>query len=71
LRLKRATIIATDILQSSKMSLKLIAIVITVKILMSVTYVKVVANAVLHPLQLIVKIVVTRLRKRTNNYDVI
>jgi hypothetical protein len=53
------------------MSLKLIAIVITVKILMSVTYVKVVVNAVLHPLQLIVKIVVTRLRKRTNNYDVI
>jgi hypothetical protein len=53
------------------MSLKLIAIVITVKILMSVTYVKVIANAVMHLLQLIVKIIVTRLRKRTNNYDVI
>jgi hypothetical protein len=39
------TAIATDILQSLKISLKLIVIAATVKILMSVRHVKVVANA--------------------------
>jgi hypothetical protein len=53
------------------MSLKLIAIVATIKILMSVRHVKVVANVVLHPLQLIAKIVVTTPRNITNNHDVI
>jgi hypothetical protein len=63
--------IATDILQSLKISLKLIVIVATVKILMSVRHVKIVANVILHPFQLTAKIVVTTPRNRTNNHDVI
>jgi hypothetical protein len=38
---------------------------------MSVRHVKVIINVVLHPLQLITKIVATMLRNRTNNHDVI
>jgi hypothetical protein len=63
--------IAADILQSLKMSLKLIAIAAIVKILMSVRHLKVVANAVLYPFKLIAKIVVTMPTNRTNNHDVI
>jgi hypothetical protein len=55
--MKRATTIATDILQSLKLSLILIAIIVTVKILIS--HVKVVANTVLHPLQRYYRILVS------------
>jgi hypothetical protein len=65
------TAIAIDILQSLKISFKLIVIIATVKILMSARYVKVVANMVLHPLQLTAKIDVTTSRNRINNHDVI
>jgi hypothetical protein len=70
IRLKREDALATDILQSFKMSLKIIAIVATIKILMSVRHVTVVANAVLHPLQLTAKIIATMLRNRTNIHNV-
>jgi hypothetical protein len=53
------------------MSLKIIAIAATVKNLMSVRHVTVVANVVLHPLQLTVKIIATTPRNRTNIHDVI
>jgi hypothetical protein len=53
------------------MSLKIIAIIATIKILMSVRHVIVVANVVLHPLQLTVKIIATTLRNRTNIHNVI
>jgi hypothetical protein len=44
------------------MSLNIIAIIAIVKILMSVRHVNVVANAVLHPLQLTAKIIATASR---------
>jgi hypothetical protein len=69
--LKRETDIVTDIFQSIKMPLNLIEIAASVKVLMSVRHVKVVANAVLHPSQLIAKIVATTSRNRTNKHDVI
>jgi hypothetical protein len=69
--LKREDALATDILQSFKMSLKIITIVATIKILMSVRHVTVVANDVLHPLQFTAKIIVTTLRNRTNIHNVI
>jgi hypothetical protein len=53
------------------MSLKIIAIAATVKILMSVSHVTVVVNAVLHPLQLTAKIIVTMLRNITNIHNMI
>jgi hypothetical protein len=58
-------------LQLLKIYLKLIVIIATIKILISVRHIKIVANAVLHPLQLTTKIIVTMLRNRTNNHDVI
>jgi hypothetical protein len=64
-------VIATDILQSLKITLKLIVIIATVKILMLVRHVNIVANVVLHTLHLTAKSVVTTLRNRTNNHDVI
>jgi hypothetical protein len=53
------------------MSLKIIAIAATIKILMSVSHITVVVNAVLHPLQLTTKIIVTMPRNRTNIHNVI
>jgi hypothetical protein len=53
------------------MSLKIIAIVATIKILMSVRHVTVVPNAVLHPLQLTTKIITTTLRNQTNIHNMI
>jgi hypothetical protein len=69
--LKREDVIATDILQSLKMSLKIITIAATVKILMSVSHVTVVVSVVLHPLQQTAKIIVTMPRNRTNIHNVI
>jgi hypothetical protein len=53
------------------MSLRIIAIVTTVKILMSVSHVTIVVNVVLYPLQLTTKIIVTTTRNRTNIHNVI
>jgi hypothetical protein len=53
------------------MSLKIIAIVATIKIFMSVRHVTVVANAVLYSLQLTAKIIATTLRNRTNLINVL
>jgi hypothetical protein len=53
------------------MYLKLITITTTVKILMSVRHTKIIVNMILHSLQLIVKIIATMPRNRTNNNDVI
>jgi hypothetical protein len=53
------------------MSLKIIAIVATIKIFMLVRYVTVVANAVLYSLQLTAKIIATTLRNRTNLINVL
>jgi hypothetical protein len=69
--LKREDVIATDNLQSIKMSLRIIAIVTTVKILMSVSHVTIVVNVVLYPLQLTTKIIITTTRNRTNIHNVI
>jgi hypothetical protein len=69
--LNHEDVIVTDILQSLKMSLKIITIAATVKILMSVSHVTVFVNAALHPLQLTAKIIVTTPRNRTNIHNVI
>jgi hypothetical protein len=53
------------------MSLKIIAIVATIKFFMLVRYVTVVANAVLYSLQLTAKIIATTLRNRTNLINVL
>jgi hypothetical protein len=53
------------------MSLKIIAIAATVKILMSVRHVIVVANAVVYPLQLTAKIIITMARNRINIHNMI
>jgi hypothetical protein len=69
--LKQEDVIATDILQSLKMYLKIIAIVAMVKYFMSVSHITVVVNTVLYPLQLTAKIIVTTSRNRTNINNVI
>jgi hypothetical protein len=69
--LKREDVIATNILQSLKMSLRIIAVVVTVKNLMSVSHITVVINAVMHPLQMTAKIIVTTARNRTNIHNMI
>jgi hypothetical protein len=69
--LKREDAIATNILQSLKMSLRIIAVVVTVKILMPVSHITVVINAVMHPLQMTAKIIVTTMRNRTNIHNMI
>jgi hypothetical protein len=69
--LKQEDVIVTDILKSLKMSLKIIATVATIKILMSVRHITVVANTVLHLLQETAKIIATTPRNRTNIHNVI
>jgi hypothetical protein len=53
------------------MSLRIIAVVVTVKILMPVSHITVVINAVMHPLQMTAKIIVTTTRNRTNIHNMI
>jgi hypothetical protein len=53
------------------MSLKIIASVAPIKILMLARHVAVVANAVLHSLQMSVKIIAITLRNRTNIHNMI
>jgi hypothetical protein len=71
IRFRRETVIKTDILQSFKISLKIITIATTVKILMLVRHIIVVANVVLCPLKLTAKIIAIVPRKRTNMYNMI
>jgi hypothetical protein len=53
------------------MSLKIIAIAATLKILMSVSHTTVVVNTVLHPLQPTAKIIVTMPSNRTDIHNMI
>jgi hypothetical protein len=69
--LKQEDVIATNILQSLKIYLKIIAIVAMVKYFMSVSHITVVVNTVLYPLQLTAKIIVTTSRNRTNIHNMI
>jgi DNA polymerase III psi subunit len=50
IRLKWETVIATDILQSFNMSLEIIAVITTIKILMSARHAKVVVDVTPDPL---------------------